>query len=684
MDTGVARRKRKGGRRRAALAAWLLCSILAGSIGAYEFAREAREAKAATEFSMKTGYYMGTGASLSITGLGFTPEAVIVKWEGGMSQQTGPWLKTTAMPSSVTGNLGDTSNTINVESQITLNADGFTLSAANAVNIINSRFVYVAFAGSDCTSGGSMCIGSYTGTGAASLAVSTGFQPDLVWVRRAYDTSGSTASSMFRTSAMSANHAAYMGYGDVNNTTGIFFQTLDSNGFTVGATNNTVNSVYYFVAFKTLAGKLSVGSFAGNGTDNRDITGVGFEPDFVVVKQNSAVYPVMNITESFGDLSVPFGSGSSAGVNHIQELKSDGFQVGNSTSVNANGITSHYFAFGGAPDPAPAGSYQMQRGSYIGNATAQTIDLSFRPDLVIIKGDTAQNAVWTTSVRNDRTMFFDNNAAFTGGITAMGAASFSVGSHATVNANLINYEFVAFGNATTPHRGNGAADFTIGVYSGNGISGRVIDHLGFTPALLATAQTSSTWTSWKTSSPTMAANTTAFLASSADSTNGTYLQALTSNGFTLGNDSSTNSSSTSYIYIWFAFADSANFSVGSYTGNGTAGTNITGLGFDPDWVFVKRDTSAAGAHRSTSASITGQYSQYFTSTANATNRITGFVTDGFTVGNSTDVNASAGVYRYAAWKRTTSANPPATPTNSTPADAATRAEIGSTVDEPET
>ena len=45
---------------------------------------------------------------------------------------------------------------------------------------------------------------------------------------------------------------------------------------------------YYYVAWNEIAGKMDVGSYSGNATDNRSITGVGFLPQYVIVRPGNA------------------------------------------------------------------------------------------------------------------------------------------------------------------------------------------------------------------------------------------------------------------------------------------------------------------------------------------------------------------------------------------------------------
>jgi hypothetical protein len=619
------------------------------------------KAEAAGDFQMQTGSYLGSGATRTIAGLEFEPELVIIKSDTA----AGPLVwKSTSMPESVTAYLG-VATADNTESQIVLTDDGFIVSPSLEVNTANVTYTFIALAGSDCTSGGAMCIGAYTGNGTASRTIDTGFSPSIVWVKRTTALAG-----VFRTSSMSDNHAGFFSAA-VNNTTGVYFTTLAENGFNIGVTNNTNTGIFYFVAFKNLAAKSAVGMFTGNGTDNRNITGLGFEPDFVFVKQDAAVVPAFNTTEMYGDYS-SFTTAAASAVNNIQELQADGFQVGNSTSVNANTVVSYYFALGGSPDPTPSGSFLMERGSYVGTGATTTIDTSFSPNLVFVKSHTAQGAVWSTSLHGDATEYFGvAAAAFTGGVNiTSGVEGFSVGTHATVNSNGVTYEYIAFGNATSHRLGDGAEDFYIGSYTGNGLDARAIDHLGFTPSMVVVKRNNGTANQsvWKSASTTMTDNTATYFSATADVTNGTLLQGLINGGFTLSTNAAVNAAGATYV--WFAFAEGENFKIGSYTGNSTANRELTGVGFSPDLVWTKRDTAVAAVMRSSSPTITNGNSQHVTALANDTNDITALGADGFTLGNSAEVNTTGGNYRYAAWNSSLSASVPDQPSNVTPASAA--------------
>lgn len=639
---------------RMALMAWIFFSITVISVGIFSIATSPGT-HAANDFSIKTGYYYGNGSSaLSITGIGFTPEMVLIKSDSAAGALI--W-KSSAMPAAVTSYLG-VATADNSEYEIILDANGFTVNQALEVNTINTRYTFIAFAGSDCSSGGAMCIGSYEGSGTTTSTITVGFQPALVWTKRTTALAGN-----FRVASTTDNHAHYFS-ATANDTTGIFFRTLDPTGFTVGATNNTNGGIYYYAAFKQLPGKLITGVFTGDGVDSRNITGVGFEPDFVLIKQNSAVSPAFNTTEMWGDLSSLTTAAANA-VNHIQSLDADGFQVGNSTGVNANTILSAWFAFGGSPDPAPSGSFFMTRGSYTGSGVIQSITTTFAPDLIFIKGNSLDYGVWSMRPDNDTTHYFANSAVgFGGGVLDMSSTGFRVGTSTVVNTNGNTYEYIAFGGATSPHTGNGAADFAIGYLTGNGVATRTIDHFGFDPDMIVIKRplTTAALSVWRSSS--MATNTAQYFSATASSTDGTIFQTLNSDGFTIGSGATVNTVNVPYAF--FAFKEGSYFDVGSYSGDGLQDRQVTGLGFTPDYVWTKRDSNASVAAVHKSSNITSTSSQQFINIANDFNKIKTFISDGFTVGTTTEVNASTGTYKYAAWDSTLSSNPPSTPTNSTP------------------
>ena len=70
-----------------------------------------------------------------------------------------------------------------------------------------------------------------------------------------------------------------------------YITALGADGFTVGNDKrvNRAGTMYHYVAWNEIPGKMDVGTYTGNGADNRNITGVGFQPDFVMVQTDSGL-----------------------------------------------------------------------------------------------------------------------------------------------------------------------------------------------------------------------------------------------------------------------------------------------------------------------------------------------------------------------------------------------------------
>ena len=94
------------------------------------------------------------------------------------------------------------------------------------------------------------------------------------------------------------------------------------------------------------------------------------------------------------------------------------------------------------------------------------------------------------------------------------------------------------------------------------------------------------------------------------------------------------------------------FNVKLWTGNGSASTGQTGVGFQPDWVWIKARTGTQGSQSHVLFDSVRGAGKYLFSDSNDeentdTNRLTSFDSDGFTVGSNNSVNASSTT--YVAW-----------------------------------
>jgi len=89
-----------------------------------------------------------------------------------------------------------------------------------------------------------------------------------------------------------------------------------------------------------------------------------------------------------------------------------------------------------------------------------------------------------------------------------------------------------------------------------------------------------------------------------------------------------------------------------YTGDGTSSRNITGVGFQPDWVWLKqRNTARNHALTDSVRGVNKQiYSNLTSSESTDSGTVTAFISDGFTVGSDNQANQNSGTFASWNWK----------------------------------
>jgi hypothetical protein len=465
--------------------------------------------------------------------------------------------------------------------------------------------------------------GSYTGNGVNARGISeVGFQPDVVIIK-----SESSQIGVIRTSTMVGDASKPMTGGTA--LTANLVESLDSSGFTIGSDNrvNLNATEYYWIAFKGGAKRLHVGTYVGTGVA-QSITGIGFSPEFVVVIPAAATQTVWRSSSAPDSFNF---AGNAGNASWITSLDADGFSVGTSAPVNANGTTYHYIAWNEVDGV-------MDVGSYTGNSTVTDIvTTTFQPEYVIVKRDGANNAVHHPASLGqtvDSTLYFVGNASAAGRIQQLNSTGFQVGTGAEVNASTApsTYYYVAWRRVVKQ------TEVLSGTYVGNGIDNRAITGLGFAPDLVLlkgdTAQ-NAVIRSYTVSGDLAKDLIDGTLA-------GDRIQSLDSDGFTVGTDARVNANGVQYHWTaWIAAA--GEMTIGTYTGDGAAGRNITDLGFSPDFVIVA-GASMEAVYRNSA----GTSSFNFDATRDTT-WISAMGADGFTVGSDARVNAAGQPYSFVAW-----------------------------------
>jgi len=595
--------------------------------------------KAAT-FQMQTGYYLGTGFTHTISGLGFQPDFVLVKSAVGAQSV----LKTSSMPTDTTVNL--IAAAVSTASFIVLSTDGFTLNGNNGtVNAANTMYTWTAFSGSDCTSSGTFCVGTYTGDATVGRSITTGFTPSYVMNKQ------SAAAAHFRTASMPANRSDFF-TSTASNTAGALISAFTATGFTIGTTANASGGVFYFAAFKSVTGSMTEGSYTGDGTDNRSITAPGFKPDTVIVK-NSTSATTNNKRSVMRQNPQPTNAVSYAAdgvadfADGIQDFETNGFQLGTHVSGNETGSTFYWVAFKGVPAPSMgSGTFKMAAGTYTGTATARNITgIGFQPDLVIIKDTSTSFAVFTTGLMppNATTYLSSTTVPTSNIITSLDSDGFSLGTSVTANGGSRTYYWEAFGNAYRPDTKTGASDFAIGAYFPTLTDDTNVPGAPYQLDFLTIKQLSSQIAAFRMADQT--GDLSGTFNTAVEGSN--IIQSVYPGGFQIGTASTVNVTGTPYV--WFGFKNSSNFIASSYTGDGIVNKAVTvNSGMQSNFIMLKH--TGGGQPMMRSSSLAGDSTQYTLNAANVAGRIKSITTTGFTVGTDFEVNSSGATYRYMAWR----------------------------------
>ncbi len=319
---------------------------------------------------VKSGTYVGNGTSQSIVGVGFRPDFVLVSADSTNAGVNGSSGHTDVMrTSTMAGNVSKAAYVYAyhplVDRITSLDVDGFSVGhppnhlATNdnpgdpyrCVNHSGVRYYWVAFQAAP----GEMAVGTYTGNGAATQDVTTvGFQPDYTLVL-----SDDAEDPIQRFRLMPADYSFDFDGGSqcpagCSRSPESGIRTELANGFRVGEYVNNNAVVYHYVAWKENAGRIKVGTYTGDGNDDRSFSGVGFRPEVVHVMNGQTPVPTGGSaykTASTGsnvDYSLVYVAYTNAyqGPDAIQALEADGFQVGQGGNVNNPGSPNYYIAFG--------------------------------------------------------------------------------------------------------------------------------------------------------------------------------------------------------------------------------------------------------------------------------------------------------------------------------------------------
>ncbi len=600
--------------------------------------------KLAPEDDLATGSYTGNGLDgRAITGAGFRPDVVIVK--GNVAEAA--VIRTSTMAGDASKVLASATAVVADRIQ-SLDADGFTVGADADVNQNGVTYSWVGFR----AVAGEVKAGSYAGNGNNNRSIGgVGFQPDYVILFGAGATKG-----WQKPSTLGGNQSLpFDAAGRQNNR----IKALEADGFRVAgdADVNAVGTTYHYVAWRAVAGEMAVGVYSGNGADDRSITGLGFEPRYLLVKADWALGGQHRTPSPGGDSTLRFLASPSA-ADRIQELLGDGFELGAAAEVNMAGKSFYWAAF------APGGAWTAQ------NPTAAHLrDVHMADDTTgwvcgdndtILRTDDG-GASWNARPTGAGAGFHVHGIHFpidttngwcvgSGGRifrTSDGGATWAEQTTPTTQdlravwfpgGNVLGW---AVGDGRTVLRPASPLMVT-GAYTGNGQDGRGLTGVGFAPDLVVV----------KGDGRNPVARTSTMTGDAARRLDGgsgqdlrpDRIQSLDADGFTLGADDLVNS--PGITYWWAAFLARGELQVGSYPGDGGDGRSITGVGFRPDYLVVMSAQDAAAVQRF--AGQSGDAALPFSAAGPSADRIQDLESDGFQVGTSSTVNAGGWEYHWVA------------------------------------
>jgi len=313
--------------------------------------------------------------------------------------------------------------------------------------------------------------------------------------------------------------------------------------------------------------------YTGNGA-TQSITGVGFQPDWVWIKNRSAAeshFLQDAVRGSTKRLNSNNNNLEATEADGVTAFTSDGFNLGYTSEVNGNGnnIVSWNWKANGQGSSNTDGSIDTTYTSvnttagfsivkYSANATAGATvghGLGVIPKMIIVKeltGSVNDWVVYHASVGNTKKLILNESSA-EGIDNFMNDTTPTVDVFSISNASVVNRSgstYIAYCFAEK----QGFSKF--GNYTGNGSTNGTFVFTGFKPSFIIAKKTSGSGSWWmhdNKTSPFNVATQVIVANSSATETNGVGQMDFLSNGFKLRDTTdATNSSGGTYIYMAFA------------------------------------------------------------------------------------------------------------------------------------
>lgn len=498
--------------------------------------------------------------------------------------------------------------TTDADTLTAFNSDGFSLGADANVNTNDYTYVSWTFRKAEKF----FDVVTYTGNGTAGRTVShnLGSVPGCIIVKR---TDVAEDWAVYHTS-LGNTKALFLNYTSAPDTNVLYWNNTSptSTQFSVGswAGVNANGGTYVAYLFAHDAGGfgeagdqsvIKCGSYTGNGSATGPTIELGWEPQWVLIKNKSATarwtitdnmrgFPVTSSSNQ--QILQPHLSDTEVGVLYIHPT-STGFKVVDvDADVNTNGSTYIYIAIRRGPMKTPeAGTEVYNSALFSGNDGTQTYSNGFPTDFILhMTRNTAGYAHLLCDRLRGRSPRVDTTS--TSGDTNLNIFNFDqqnsvslTSSAASVNASGNDYIQVNFKRAP--------GFFDIVCYSGTGTARTVTHNLGAIPEMIIVKRRDTTG-NWRvyhknltSASYFLQLHATSAQASSTGIWNGT---APTSSVFSVGDDDTVNLGTGTYVAYLFGSVSGVS-SLGTYTGTGTTLQVNCGFAAGARFVLIKRTDS---------------------------------------------------------------------------------------------
>ncbi len=314
----------------------------------------------ADSFNIET--YAGTSATHSISGLGFSPNFVWLKERDGTDSHQA--YDTIRGANNVIYPNGTNAQYSGSEFP-SFDSDGFTLSNNSSNNESSKNYVAWAWKANDdvptindngsidsivsANANAGFSIVKWNGTGSnGTVGHGLSATPEIIISKNL--TSAATDGWPVYSQTIGNDYTFFLNSSGAKASTGGTWGSTSptSTVFTVqdNDSNNEDGDEIIAYCFHSVAGYSKISSYSGTGSSNA-ITGMGFQPDYVMIKEADGIdsWEVYDSVRGDDKVLYPNGSNAEGTGSNFTSFDSGGFTVSSATSVNESGKTYIYAAF---------------------------------------------------------------------------------------------------------------------------------------------------------------------------------------------------------------------------------------------------------------------------------------------------------------------------------------------------